>query len=55
MFMSGKEAVKRRCRPNEWQGETDCLVGPFSFQVSAETYGSRLVNAFDTGKRVKLL
>ena len=30
--------------PNRWQGETDCLVGPFSSRTVAEYFASSVVN-----------
>ena len=30
--------------PNRWQGETDCLVGPFSSRTVAEYFASSVIN-----------
>ena len=33
--------------PNRWQGEADCLVGPFSSRAVADYFASCVVNTSD--------
>lgn len=33
--------------PNRWQGEADCLVGPFSSRAVAEYFANSVVNTGD--------
>ena len=37
--------------PNRWQGESDCLVGPFSSKRVAEYFAAQIVNSYETGPR----